>query len=125
MIVVPHHDAETRNTMREANEYPVEMLTSERRDLEHVREITIDLAGELSAASSHRACIAIDAAIGSLPAIVRISVRRIERARWDGVCLLVDAVRRRRSAGAQVQITDAGPRLAQLLLAAEHVPAFA
>lgn len=111
--------------MREANQTPVEMLTSERHDLERVREVRIDLVGELTAASSHRACMAIDAAIGTLPAIVRISLRRIELARWDGVCLLVDAVRRRRNAGAQVHITDATPRLAQLLQAAEYVPAFA
>jgi ABC-type transporter Mla MlaB component len=111
--------------MREANDHSADVLTSERRNLQDVREVTIDLVGELSAASSHRACNAIDVATAAMPAIVRISLRRIEKARWDGVCLLVDAVRSRRDAGAQVQITDAGPRLAQLLLAAEHVPAFA
>ncbi|HTJ24956.1 MAG TPA: hypothetical protein VMA36_02225 [Candidatus Limnocylindria bacterium] len=107
--------------MRDANQDPAEMLTSERHDLERVREVRIDLVGELSAACTHRACMAIDAAIGTVPAIVRISLRRIEMARWDGVCLLVDAVRRRRDAGAQVHLTDVAPRLAQLLQAADHL----
>jgi ABC-type transporter Mla MlaB component len=111
--------------MRDANHEPVDLITSERHDLERVREVRIDLVGELSAASSHRACMAIDAAIGTLPAIVRISLRRIEKARWDGICLLVDAVRSRRKAGADVHITDVGPRLSQLLQAADYAPALA
>jgi ABC-type transporter Mla MlaB component len=111
--------------MRDPKHEQLETVTSQRRDLESVREVTIELGGELSAASSRRAFTAIDTATAGIPAIVHISLRRIEKARWDGICLLVDAVRSRRKSGTDVRITDAGPRLTQLLQAAEHVPAFA
>lgn len=111
--------------MRDPNHESLETVTSQRRNLEFVREVVIELGGELSAASSRRAFTAIDTATAGTTAIVRISLRRIEKARWDGICLLVDAVRSRRKSGADVRITGAGPRLAQLLQAAEHVPAVA
>jgi ABC-type transporter Mla MlaB component len=111
--------------MRDPEHQPLETVTSQRRNLDSVREVMIELGGELNAASSRRAFTAIDTATAGIPAIVHISLQRIEKARWDGICLLVDAVRSRRQSGTDVRITGAAPRLAQLLQAAEHIPAFA